>query len=182
MPESPGTNGSFPRDRPHPSVEHPRHGPGPMLAIAVGGALGTLARYGVERAVATDAVGFPWGTLSVNVVGSLVLGIVVTLVVGRWPDDRWLRPLVGVGFCGGFTTFSTFVVEIDQRARHGHDGTALVYLAVSLVAGLAAAFAGSMLARGRLPVDVAGSDLPDPDLLAGDDEQPGPDTSAGAPT
>ena len=100
-----------------------------MAAIAVGGALGTLARYGVERAAGRPMpLGFPWATLAVNVVGSFVLGVVVTLVVERWPGDRWLRPLVAVGFCGGFTTFSTFAVEIDQRVRHGHTGTALAYL------------------------------------------------------
>ena len=60
--------------------------------------------------------GRPW----VNVIGSFVLGVVVTLVAERWPGDKWLRPLVAVGFCGGFTTFSTFAVEIDQRIRHGH--------------------------------------------------------------
>ena len=68
----------------------------------------------------TAADGFPWATLTVNVVGSFLLGVVVTLVVERWPGDRFLRPLVAVGFCGGFTTFSTLAVEIDQRIQHGH--------------------------------------------------------------
>ena len=132
MPESTGTGRQSPR---HPRADHPHHGPGPMVAIGAGGALGTLARYGIERAVAADAFGFPWATLTANVVGSFVLGVVVTLVSERWPGDRWLRPLVAVGFCGGFTTFSTFAVEIDQRVRHGHAGTAVGYLAASLLAG-----------------------------------------------
>ena len=92
--------------------------------------------------------GIPWATLSVNVIGSFVLGVVVTLVTERWPRDRFLRPLVAVGFCGGFTTFSTFAVEIDQRVRHGHTGIALAYLAASLLAGIGAALAGITLARG----------------------------------
>lgn len=145
-----------------------------MAAIAGGGALGTLARYGISRAVVTGATGLPWATLIVNVVGSFVLGLVVTLIVGRWPHDRWFRPLVAVGFCGGFTTFSTVAVEVDQRVRHGHAATAMVYLVVSVGAGLVAALAGATLARtpgGVLHDDGVG--LPDPDLLAGDDPAEG---------
>ena len=175
MPESTGTDGqptagestADPRTR---AALHPHHGPGPLSAIAVGGALGTLARYVVERAVVADPAGIPWGTLTVNIVGSFVLGIVVTLVTERWPDDRFLRPLVAVGFCGGFTTFSTLAVEIDQRIQHGHGALAAVYLAVTLVAGLGAALAGISLARGRL-LPAAGAPLPDPDLLAGDEDE-----------
>jgi protein CrcB len=115
VPESTGTSGRAQ----HALGAHPHHGPGPLAAVAVGGALGTLARYGVERAAGPSDHGFPWATLSVNVVGSFVLGAVLTLVVERWPRDRYLRPLVAVGFCGGFTTFATMAVEIDQRIRHG---------------------------------------------------------------
>ena len=152
-----------------------------MAAIAGGGALGTLARYGVERAVATDAFGFPWATLTANVVGSFVLGVVVTLVSERWPGDRWLRPLVAVGFCGGFTTFSTFAVEIDQRLRHGHAGTAVGYLVASLLAGLGAALVGITVARGRVLPLPGGPGLPDPDLLAGDEPSTGHRDPGGPP-
>ncbi len=141
-----------------------------MAAIGVGGALGTVARYGMERAVVADAAGFPWATFGVNVVGSFVLGLVVTLVVERWPGDRVIRPLVAVGFCGGFTTFSTFAVEVDQRVRHGNTATAAAYLVVTLLAGVGAAVAGTTLARGRV-LPAAGAPGPvDPDLLAGDEE------------
>jgi CrcB protein len=164
--EHPGANGL---SRHHPGAEFPHHGPGPMAAIGGGGALGTLARYGVERAVATDTLGFPWATFAVNVAGSFILAVVVTLVAGRLPEDRWLRPFMTVGFCGGFTTFSTFALEIDQRARHGHLGSAFVYLMASLAAGIGAALVGSALV-GRRPY--GGPEvyyLTDPDLLAGDD-------------
>ena len=165
MPESTGTSGQPTRGR----AAHPHHGPGPLAAIGVGGALGTLARYGVERAVVPAPDGFPWATLTVNVVGSFILGAVVTLVVERWPRDRFLRPLVAVGFCGGFTTFSTLAVEIDQRVQHGHTALAAVYLGTTLVAGLGAALAGITSARGRLlPADRTAG-LPDPDLLDGDE-------------
>jgi len=171
VPESTGTSGP-PRHR-----GTPHHGPGPLAAIAVGGALGTVARYGMDRAVVPAPLGFPWATWTVNVVGSFVLGAVVTLVVERWPRDRYLRPLVAVGFCGGFTTFSTLAVEIDQRVQHGRGLLAAAYLAVTLVAGLGAALAGITLARGRL-LPASGTPLPDPDLLADDDLVPGEDPVA----
>ena len=170
MPESTGASGRG--GHPVPSLAHPRHGPGPLAAIAVGGALGTLARYGVERTFVAASDGFPWATFSVNVVGSFVLGIVVTLAVALWPRDRYLRPLVAVGFCGGFTTFSTLAVEVDQRIQHGHMEVAAAFLAASLLAGLGAALAGMAVARGQLvPARGAGGGFPDPDLL--DDDQPG---------
>jgi CrcB protein len=171
VPEPTGPSGQSPRDGP----VHPHHGPGPIAAIAVGGGLGTLARYGMEHAVVAAADGFPWATLVVNVLGSFLLGVVVTLVSERWPGDRYLRPLVAVGFCGGFTTFSTLAVEIDQRIQHGHGALAAAYLVVTLVAGLGAALVGITVARGRL-LPVGRAPLPDPDLLAGD---PGDDGGAG---
>jgi CrcB protein len=173
VPESTGTSGQTPHPR-----SAPHHGPGPFAAIAVGGGLGTLARYGVERAAVPGSDGFPWATWSVNVVGSFVLGAVVTLVVERWPRNRYLRPLVAVGFCGGFTTFSTLAVEVDQRIQHGHGTLAAVYLVATLVAGLGAALAGISLARGRV-LPAAGVPLPDPDLLSGDDDGGAPDGGAG---
>ena len=82
-------------------------------------------------------------------VGSFLLGVAVTLVVERWPPTRFVRPFVAIGFCGGFTTFSTMVVEAAQRGQHGRVGLAAVYLAVSLVAGVLAAAVG--IGRGPRP-------------------------------
>lgn len=176
MPESTGTGGQNGNSGQHDPIRddpiatrYPHHGPGPMAAIAGGGALGTLARYVIERAVVVSPDGLPWATLSVNVLGSFLLGVFVTLVVERWPTDRYLRPLVAVGFCGGFTTFSTLAVEIDRRIQHGHIGVAAAYLGLSLVAGLGAALAGITLAGGRLHPSLTGASIPDPDLLAGDE-------------
>jgi CrcB protein len=146
-------------------------------AVAVGGALGTLARYAVSRAVVSDSVGFPWATFAVNVAGSLLLGVLITLLVERWPPTRFLRAFAAVGFCGGFTTFSTMVVEAAQRGQHGRAGLAAVYLAVSLIAGILAAAAGIGLARGRLLPRGARRPIPDPDdfgLLGGDTAPPRP--------
>jgi CrcB protein len=134
-----------------------------VSAIATGGALGTLARYGVDRALAGPALGFPWSTLVVNMAGSFLLGAAVTVMVERWSPTRFARPFVAIGFCGGFTTFSTMVVEAAQRGQHGRVGLATLYLAVSLVAGLLAAAAGIGLARGRLLPAGPEESFPDPD-------------------
>ncbi len=131
-------------------------------AIAAGGAAGTLARYGVERALTGPGDHFPWATFSVNVVGSFLLGAIVTLVVERWPTTRFVRPFAAIGFCGGFTTFSTMIVEAVQRGQHGHLALAGGYLAASLVAGVAAAALGMVLA-GRQLARPEGGPIPDPD-------------------
>ena len=137
-----------------------------LLAIAAGGALGTMARYGVGRAVVVSPTGFPWATFTVNLVGSFILGALVTLVTERWPPTRFVRPFGAIGFCGGFTTFSTLAVESVQRIQHGRVGLAAVYVAASLVAGMVAAFLGMAVARGRLlPLSRQRRIVPDPDDL-----------------
>jgi CrcB protein len=136
------------------------------LAIAAGGALGTLARYGTDRAVVVAAASFPWATFTVNVTGSFLLGLIVTLVVERWPPTRFVRPFAAIGFCGGFTTFSTLAVETTQRAQHGRWALAVGYVAASLVAGTVAALLGMIVARGRRGSLPGRRDLlPDPDDL-----------------
>jgi len=137
-----------------------------LVAIALGGALGTLARYGVARAVVTPGAGFPWATFTVNIAGSFLLGVVVTLVTERWHPTRYVRPFVAIGFCGGFTTFSTLAVESVRRFEHGAAGTAGIYLAASLVAGAVAAAVGVVAVRGAVrPRHGPAGDLPDPDSL-----------------
>lgn len=161
-------------------AEYLHHGPGPMAAIGGGGALGTLARFGVERAMSPATQGFPWGTFTVNITGSFILAVVVTLVADHLPEDRWLRPFVAVGFCGGFTTFSTFALQIDQQARYRHLGSASAYLTASVVVGIGAAMLGSALVRCSLDFAPTGTYLTDPDLLA-DDDLPQRNDSSGDP-
>jgi CrcB protein len=91
----------------------------------------------VAEAVPPTANGFPWATLAVNVAGCAVLGLVVVLSERALPS-WYFRPLLGTGFCGGLTTFSTFAVEIDLLIRAGHPATAAAYLVASIVIGLAA--------------------------------------------
>jgi CrcB protein len=144
-----------------------------IAAIATGGALGTLARYGMDRALVPSPLGFPWPTFTVNVAGSLLLGLIVTLVVERWPPTRFVRPFGAIGFCGGFTTFSTLVVEASQRAQHGRVAMAAAYVVASLVAGVVAAGLGMTLARGRLLPVPGDHTLPDPDDIGTLAEEPG---------
>jgi CrcB protein len=124
-----------------------RFSPGVLGVIGIGGAAGTLLRVVVGRALPDGANGFPWDTLVVNMAGSLVLGFIVVTAVERVGPNRYFRPLLGTGFCGGLTTFSTFAVEVDLLIRAGRLGTASIYAAVSVAAGLALVWTGMVLAR-----------------------------------
>ena len=120
-----------------------------IVVIAAGGALGTLARYEVSQAVVVSANGFPWATFAVNVVGSLLLGVVITVVAERWPPTRYVLPFAAIGFCGGFTTFSTLMVEAVRRTQDGYPTLGVVYLFASVVAGVVAVGLGVLLARSQ---------------------------------
>lgn len=112
------------------------------LAIAVAGALGAAVRYLVDAAVARRTGGArPWGTLVVNVTGSLVGGVVAGMVVfGDAPAAA--RLVIGVGFAGSFTTFSTFAVDTVRLAADGQRSAAVANVAANLLASLAAAGVG----------------------------------------
>lgn len=119
-------------------------------AISVGGVAGALARYGIAVAVPHAPTGFPVGTLIINVTGSLLIGALMVLL-GQLDDPHPLvRPFVGVGFLGGFTTFSTYAVDIQQLIVGSEPVVALVYLASTLVLGLAAVAVGAVLTRAML--------------------------------
>ena len=119
-----------------------------LAAIALGGVFGALARYAVAELTGPGGDGFPWSTFWTNVAGSLALGFVLVAVLHRFPSSRYLRPFVATGFLGSFTTFSTFVVEIDLLVDNGHLDVAAAYVTSSLVVGLAATALG--MAGGRL--------------------------------
>ena len=111
------------------------------LLVTCAGALGVLARYGISSAFHGDAL--PWATVAINVVGSFLLGVLV--VVDWWTPEA--RTAVGVGFLGGFTTFSTFSVQAVLDVDGGDAVRAVVYVSASVIFGIAAAAAGFMLAR-----------------------------------
>lgn len=118
-----------------------------LLAVATGGSLGTVARYAVSQLVDVSAGGFPWATFSVNLSGSFALGLVLALVLERFPPSLYLRAFVATGFLGAYTTYSTFAVETVVLVKDGRPTVAVTYAAASLAAGLLAAWAGIRAGR-----------------------------------
>jgi fluoride exporter len=118
-----------------------------LVWIAVFGALGSLARYGVGLAAKIWlGASFPFGTLAVNLVGSFILALVMTLALsGRVSEE--LRLAIGVGFCGAFTTFSTFELEVQQLIASGRPLEAFGYVVSSLALGFGAVLLGQWVAR-----------------------------------
>jgi CrcB protein len=115
------------------------------LAIAAGGAAGTLARFGISAWMAPLAVRFPFATLLINVVGSFLIG----WLSGEWSPvkDLTVRAALTIGFCGGFTTFSTFSIETVRMLHVGESRRAATYIVASLVLSISAAALGVALAR-----------------------------------
>ena len=114
----------------------------PALLVGVAGLAGVMARYGITRlTLHTEAL--LWSTVAINIVGSFLLGL---LVAEHW-FSRDVREAIGVGFLGGFTTFSTFSAQIVLEVDGGRPGKAAAYLVASVVGGIAAATAGYALGR-----------------------------------
>ncbi len=107
-----------------------------LLAIFVGGAIGAIGRAGLEEAFPTTGESWPWATFLVNIFGAAVLGYFATRLQERLPPSTYPRPLVGTGFCGALTTFSTLQIEVIELARNDHVLLAIAYPAVSVVVGL----------------------------------------------
>lgn len=120
---------------------------GALGVVAVGGALGALARHGVGVAVPSAPGAIPWSTFAVNVTGCLLIGALVVVVTEWRPAHPLLRPFLGTGVLGGYTTFSTYSVEVLQLAQAGHRAAAGGYLVGTLVAAVAATWLGARLAR-----------------------------------
>ncbi|GAA2626257.1 fluoride efflux transporter FluC [Paractinoplanes durhamensis] len=113
-----------------------------LAAISAGGVLGALARYGVAAAWPHPAGGFPWSTLLINVSGCFLIGVLMVIVTRVTPQQRLLRPFAGVGVLGGYTTFSTYIVDIYRTTPWA----ALAYLGITLVGAMTAVWAGAELA------------------------------------
>jgi fluoride exporter len=124
-----------------------RHGARVLAVISAGGVLGALARDGLTLALPTPAGGVPWATLLVNVSGCLLIGVLMVLVVEVWEAHPLVRPFLGVGVLGGYTTFSTAVVDVQRLIVAGRPAVALGYLAGTAAAALAAVQVGVVLTR-----------------------------------
>jgi CrcB protein len=116
-----------------------------LLAISAGGVLGALARHGLSTAWPHQATGFPWATWLINVTGSFLIGVLMALIALRRPTARLIRPFWGVGVLGGYTTFSTSVVDVRQGVAHGAPVIALTYLGTTLIGALLAVWVGDEL-------------------------------------
>jgi CrcB protein len=120
--------------------------PDVLVAVFAGGCLGGWARYGITSAWPAHSGRFPWATLSVNTAGAFVLAMVI-VVAADVVSSRDLRPLLGTGFCGALTTFSTFQLELVDMLRAGNDGLAIAYAGASVAAGFATVALASSLTR-----------------------------------
>jgi fluoride exporter len=118
-----------------------------IAVVALGGVLGSLARWGLGLAVPTPPGTFPWTTFGINVLGSLLMGVLVVVATEVSTAHPLVRPFLGVGVLGGFTTFSTFAVEAQDLLLTGHRATALASLAGTIVAAVGAAAMGMVLTR-----------------------------------
>ncbi len=126
--------------------------PTTLVAIGLGGALGSIGRYAVAVALPHDAGGFPWATLVVNVTGALAMGMLVGFLIDRPGVHRLARPFVGVGILGGWTTFSALAVDVVQLTDAGHVPVAAAYLAITFVVGVLAVAVGSVVGERIWPV------------------------------
>ncbi len=118
-----------------------------LSAIFIGGAAGALLRVWLGEQFAGGAATWPWVTFSINVSGSFALGYFATRLRERLPQSTYRSPLLGTGFCGAYTTFSTMQVEILEMIEHGRYGLAIAYAAASLTAGYLAIWIATATVR-----------------------------------
>lgn len=126
-----------------------------LAVVGVGGAIGTFGRWGVQRLVPQREPGaFPWGTTSINLLGCLLMGVLVWFVFEYWaPAHRLARPFLGVGVLGGFTTFSTFALDLRGLLAAAEPWQALAYLIISICGGVFAVWLGRRLASILAPAN-----------------------------
>jgi fluoride exporter len=119
-----------------------------VLAIALGGAIGSMARYAIGVVIPTvPGTGFPTATLMINISGSLLIGLFMVATLERPSTSTATRLFLTTGVCGGFTTMSTLSVDVVQLLRAGKGASAVAYLTVTVIASLFATLAGMMAGR-----------------------------------
>jgi CrcB protein len=118
-----------------------------LALIAVGGIIGSEARYGMSILLPGSGEGFPWSTFAVNVSGCLLIGMLMA-VLDRTIAPHLIRPFAGIGLLGGYTTFSTYAVDVQRLLIDGRSGIAIAYLTSTVVAALSAVWLGATLMRG----------------------------------
>ncbi|MEU5090516.1 fluoride efflux transporter CrcB [Streptomyces sp. NPDC021356] len=118
-----------------------------VAAVSAGGAVGATARYGASLLWPTATGTFPLTTFLVNVIGCGVIGVFMVVITDVWAAHRLVRPFFGTGVLGGFTTFSTYAVDIQRLLDQGRAATGLAYLATTMLAALAAVWTTANLTR-----------------------------------
>lgn len=118
-----------------------------LTSIFVGGAAGAALRVELTNQYPSTATSWPWAVFAINVSGALLLGYLVTRLQDRLPLSTYRRPLVGTGFCGAYTTFSTMQLELLKMLDHRHYGLAAGYAFGSVTAGYLAIFGATVLTR-----------------------------------
>lgn len=118
-----------------------------LAAISVGGAAGAAARYLIGATWPTPAGAFPVSTLAINLLGCALIGVLMVLITEVWSGQRLLRPFLGTGVLGGFTTFSTYTVDIQRLVAGTHTGTALLYLSLTPIGALLAVWVSATATR-----------------------------------
>ncbi|MER6831326.1 CrcB family protein [Streptosporangium sp. NPDC000563] len=139
--DPPGARGGGESRRSHHAV---------LAVIAAGGAIGAGARYGAALLWPAAAGSFPWTTLGVNAAGCLLIGVLMVVLTEAWTAPTWARPFLATGVLGGFTTFSTYCLDIERLVSADRIGPALGYLAATVIAALVAVTAGAWTTRGLL--------------------------------
>ncbi len=136
------------------AAERPRSGGEAAVVgvIALGGVIGAVARYEAGLWWPTRPGAFPWTTFGINVLGCALIGVLLVLVTDVFTRQRLLRPLLGTGVLGGFTTFSTYAVDIQRLVATDHAGLALADLVATVLAALAAVTAATRLTRSAVRV------------------------------
>lgn len=118
-----------------------------ILAVGLGGFIGSICRYLIGLLPIETNSGFPVKTLAINIIGSFALGLLAAAAAKGRSLDPQLALMLRVGVCGGFTTFSTFAYEAADLIKGGQAMTALAYMILSMVLGVAAVFAAQMLVK-----------------------------------
>jgi CrcB protein len=115
-----------------------------FLFIFIGGGIGSVLRFGIGQFLSgiQQQTGFPWGTFSVNIIGSFLIGFFIASSLRSDQDWNLIKSFLIIGFCGGFTTFSSFAYENFHLLREGHFGLFALYAISSLIIGLSAVYLG----------------------------------------
>jgi CrcB protein len=133
---------------------------------ALGGVLGALARWAVAEALPHSPDAWPWATFLVNLTGCLVIGVLLAVLLARFAHSTWLRPFLAVGVLGGYTTYSTFTVDVVHLTEAGRPALAAGYVLASVIGGVAAVVVGLLAGRAAM----GGKDTVDAELRAGEGE------------